>query len=113
MRKRPAKIDLRLDHLSIPDRQQVSVSEPAARAESLVRYKDLITVWNDAYKLVPRDRFAIRPTPREIGRPVNPVIERAREMEVVGNQGLYRRPILISVGDMRGAPRQGVKARNN
>jgi hypothetical protein len=43
------------------------------------------------------ERRAVRPTARKIGRPV---VERAGEMEVVCNQRLDRRAILVDIGSI-------------
>jgi hypothetical protein len=46
------------------------------------------------------DGFAIWPASREIGRPVDPIVERACEMETLVDQGLYRRPVFVHVGEI-------------
>jgi hypothetical protein len=46
------------------------------------------------------DGFTIRPASREVGRPVDPIVERAREMKTFVDQGLDRRPVFVHVGEI-------------
>src|SRR5206468_11560882 len=53
---------------------------------------------NEIDKIKTADHLVVWPATRKIGRPVNPVIERAGEMEVRRDQSLDCRTILGNVG---------------
>ena len=48
--------------------------------------------------LEPGDRLTVWPATREVSRPVKPVVQRTREMKIVGQQRFDRLAILVDIG---------------
>src|SRR5687768_16583934 len=102
MRDGPAEIDLGVDDLAAAHRQYLGVAKARSRgAGALIGDEDAVAVLNQVLVFEAGDRLAVRPAAREIGLSVEAVVERAGEMEVVGNHCLDRRTVLVDIGLVR------------
>src|SRR5262249_2867597 len=99
----PAEIDLDLDDPAVTYRHDLGVAEAAAVLPlTFVGDEDAIAVGHEVDEIKRSDASAVRPAALEIGVAVDAVVERAGEVEVVGDQRLDRRPILPRKGHVAG-----------
>src|SRR5262249_19704684 len=95
---RPPKIDLDFDDLSITHGNDLGVPERVALvAVTFVSDEHAVAIGNDINKIESLDPFAVRPATGKIGGPIDPVVERTREAEVLGDQSFNRRAIFRHV----------------
>lgn len=95
MRDRPAEIDLRVGDLALANGQDFRVAEPVAvGAAALIGNKHLVARGDEMDEFETRNDFAVRPAAFEKDGAINAVVERAGEMEILGNQWLDRGAVL-------------------
>src|SRR4029450_11716243 len=85
----PSEVDLGVDQLSVADGQDLAVTKalptPVPR---LVCHEDSVAVAQQIDELESENRLVVRPAPFEVGGAVDPIVERAGEMEMVSVAGL-------------------------
>ena len=98
MRDCPAEIDFRFHDFSIANCQDFAVAEAlAASASAFVGDEHVIAIWHNVDEIELGDCRAIWPAVGKIGRPVDMVIKRAGEMEIIGDQLVDCCAILVDV----------------
>ena len=65
----------------------------AVRIASFIRDEDAISIHDEMDEVEPLDDLAVRPAATEVRFTVEPIVERAREVKVVGEQGLEGCPV--------------------
>ena len=109
VRNRPSEIDFDLNELAIAEGEDLGVPKPSARNRtSLVGHENTIAIGHHVDETEPFYPLAVRPATFEIGRPVDSMIQRAREVEVGGDQRFDRRTILGHVRLITGAGKSNV-----
>src|SRR5271156_5239756 len=89
MRHVPAEIDLGLDDLPISNGQHLRVAE-ASPAVSMadIRHINAIVAGDDGDEVEAVDPSAVGPAALEIGLSIDAIVERAGEVEVLGEEPL-------------------------
>ena len=105
MRKVPAEIHLDRDQLAIPNGVQLAVAKALCRRRGFIDderpFPDLGSLDDDRRI----HRLAVRPAAREVGRPVERVVDRTGEAKVLGKQGLDGGAVLGNISLQAGAGR--------
>jgi hypothetical protein len=83
MRNRPTEVHLDLDDLAVAHGMQLGVAEALLAHAALVRDEGAIAIDDQAHYVESVDSPAIGPADLEIGRPIEAVVERAGEVEIV------------------------------
>jgi len=101
---RPPEVHLDIDDLTTAKGQNLGVAEPPAVYRTcLIRHEHTITIRHEMDEIKHLQPFTVRPAALEIGPSVEVIIERAREMEVIGDQRFERCAILGDVRRIAGA----------
>src|SRR4029450_3269439 len=94
----PSEVDLGVDQLSVADGQDLAVTKalptPVPR---LVCHEDSVAVAQQMDEFESENRLVVRPAPFEVGRAVDPIVERAGEMEIVSDDALDGRAVAVGV----------------
>src|SRR6185312_16738686 len=99
MRQGPAEIDFDLDDPAVADGQHFGVAERlAAAALADIGRDHLLAVADQADELVAGDPCVVRPAALEIGLPIDAVVERAGEVEVLGDHRLGGGAVAVGIG---------------
>src|SRR5206468_6881075 len=87
MRYRPTEIDFDVNDLVLAHGDDLGIAEHSTVGfMTFIGHKDTITVDNEIDKLETLHHLTVRPATCKVGRPINPVIKRAGEMEVRRDQ---------------------------
>ena len=70
----------------------------SAVAMADIRHINAIVAGDDGDEVEAIDPSAVRPAALEIGLSIEAIVERAREMEILGDELLHSRAILVNVG---------------
>src|SRR4051812_31235507 len=93
-----AEIDVDAAYLVAREGEELRVAEFLAVAgEAPVAHEGLVALDEDLFQAVALDALAVRPAPLEIGLFVDPVVIRAGEGEILGEQPLDQLAILLSI----------------
>src|ERR1700730_7706516 len=96
---RPAEIHLDLDCLAVAKRHDLRIAEaPAVFVLAFIGYDHAVAIGDEIDEVEAFDTLAVRPTALEIGRSVDAVVERTAEVEIVGEDRLDRRTVLVGIG---------------
>lgn len=99
MRQRPAEIDLRFGELAVLHRKDFGVAETiAAGPTSFIGDEDLIAGAEQVNEIELLDIISGRPAMIHVARPAEPVVVRAGEVKIVGEQRFDRCTIPFDVG---------------
>src|SRR5262245_21167991 len=78
---RPAEVHLDIDDVLVPNGKNLGVPKSlTVRIASLVRDEHAVSIGHEIDKVEPLNDLAVWPAPAEVRLPVEPIIERAREM---------------------------------
>src|SRR5580658_703916 len=95
---RPAEIDLGVEDLPVADGEALRVPEAlAAGIPSFIGNIDAIAVGHHVDEIEAGDPCAVGPAASEIGGTIDAIVERAGEVEIVGDEQFQRGAVLVDV----------------
>lgn len=97
----PAEIDLDLDDLPVANDVHFRILKASAKVRTAdIGHVDAFAARDHVDELEIGDPLAVWPAAFEIGLPIEAIVERAREMEILGDEPLHSRAILVDVGEI-------------
>src|SRR5262245_9499910 len=93
----PAEVDLCVGQLATADRQDLRVAGSPARTRDFIVHEDSVAVFDHMDEFESADRVAVSPAAFEVDLPIEPIVEWAREVEVLGDQFFERVAVLVDV----------------
>src|SRR5664279_3710105 len=104
VRDGPAEVNLDLDNLLPLQREDLCVAESAAvDVRALIGHEHLVLMRHDVDKPEVVDLLTVWPAPLEIGPSIDPVVERAGGVKIIGDQEFDCRAVLAHVGLVAGS----------
>ena len=98
MWNRPSEIHLDVNDLTAAKGEDLGVSKtPAANRNPLIGHENTIAIRHEVDEVEPLCPLAVWPAALEIRRSIDAFVERARGLEVIGDQPFERPPILGDV----------------
>jgi hypothetical protein len=98
MWNRPTEVNFNIRDFAFSHSEQFRVPEPlSVICSGLVSHESSVATNDDAFDIELCRGFTIGPAPLEIAFSVDPIVQRAREVKIFGDQRFNRRSVFVGV----------------